>query len=104
MQAGEVLKEKGIIKISEAKNSKNTVDICGIIKSVKVIHTKKGTSMAFVKIFDETGEEELTIFPTIFADNFSIIEKNNIVVIKGHHEERNGEASFLVDNIDLLED
>ena len=100
----DLLKEKGIIKISEAKNSKNTVDICGIIKSVKVIHTKKGTSMAFVKIFDETGEEELTIFPTVFADNFSKIEKNNIVVIKGHCEERNGEASFLVDNIDLLED
>ena len=100
----ELLADKGIIKISDAKGSKKSVNLCGIIKNVKIIHTKKGSSMAFVKIFDETGEEELTLFPTVFEENFSKIEKNNIIIVSGHHEQRNGENSFLVDKVDILED
>lgn len=100
----DLLKDKGAVKINEAKETKGNITICGIIKNVKVIHTKKGSSMAFVKIFDETGEEELTLFPTVFEENFSKIEKNNIIIVTGHREIRNEEESFLVDKLDVLED
>lgn len=100
----DLLVDKGVIKIGESKENKGKLTLCGIIKQVKVIHTKKGSSMAFIKIFDETGEEEITLFPTLFEENFSIIEKNNIVIVSGHREERNGDVSFLADTVNLLED
>ena len=79
------------------------VNVAGIIKTKKIINTKKGTSMAFIKIFDETGELEITIFPEIYAKNISILEKNQIIIVKGHYEKKNNEINFIANEINLLE-
>ena len=79
------------------------VNVAGIIKTKKIINTKKGTSMAFIKIFDETGELEITIFPELYAKNISILEKNQIIIVKGHYEKKNNEINFIGNEINLLE-
>lgn len=78
--------------------------VAGIVKTKKVIHTKKGTPMAFIKIFDETGEMEITIFPDLYSNVLSITDKNNIIIIEGKKDMKNGEASYLADSIKLLEE
>ena len=95
-------------------NSVNLVDIkekngflttCGIISYVKKIKTKKNSStMAFVKIFDEEGEIEVTIFPKVFNEKYQIIEKNNIVVVKGRVEHNDEKTSLIAEEISLLEE
>ena len=100
----DLLVAKGVKNIIDIQNSREEVSICGIIKTKKIIHTKKGTSMAFIKIFDETGELEATIFPNVYENCLTLLEKNNIVIIKGRFDYRNKEVSFLADQVELLED
>ena len=100
----DLLNEKGAISIKEAlETERGTIITAGIVKVKKIIHTKKGEPMAFVKIFDETSEIELTIFPRVFENTSRILDKNNIVLVKGHNEVSKGETNFIVEEVSLLE-
>lgn len=72
-----------------------------LVNKVKVIHTKKDhRQMAFVSGTDQTGEIELTIFPRQY-DRFSKeLESNNVLLIAGHAEQREGHGlQVIVDKI-----
>ena len=99
----DLLVARGAVPIIEAMNVKQFA-VAGIIKTIKVIHTKKGMPMAFIKIFDETGEMEITIFPNLYSTVISLIEKNNIIVVKGKRDFKNDEVNYLADEISLLEE
>ena len=99
----ELLEKNNVSFIIDAKEM-DKATVAGIIKSKKVINTKKGTPMAFVKIFDETGDMELTIFPTQYGPAISLIEKNNIIVAQITHQISKGEESYIVDEIKRLEE
>lgn len=98
----DLLQAKNIVPISDLAEG-NEVNIVGIVKVKKVVKTKKGASMAFVRVFDQSGDIEVTIFPKLFAEKSALLEKNNIIVIKGRYEVRNDESSFLAENIENLE-
>ncbi|HNX15946.1 MAG TPA: DNA polymerase III subunit alpha [Bacilli bacterium] len=98
----DLLKAKNVVSIGEIPEHVN-VSIAGIVKIKKVIKTKKGSSMAFVKIFDQTGDIEVTVFPQLFAEKAQLLEKNNIVLIKGKYEVRNDESGFIAEDIENLE-
>ena len=99
----ELLEKNNVSFIIDAKEM-DKATVAGIIKSKKVINTKKGTPMAFVKIFDETGDMELTIFPTQYGPAISLIEKNNIIVAQITRQISKGEESYIVDEIKRLEE
>lgn len=99
----ELLEKNNVSFIIDAKEM-DKATVAGIIKSKKVINTKKGAPMAFVKIFDETGDMELTIFPTQYGPAISLIEKNNIIVAQITHQISKGEESYIVDEIKRLEE
>lgn len=100
----ELLDEKGVTPLSEAFDKQGDITICGIVKTKKNIRTKKGTTMSFVKLFDETGEIEITVFPMVFDASISLLEKNRIVIVKGHFDRRGEDVTFLADEITPLED
>jgi DNA polymerase-3 subunit alpha len=99
----DLLVNKGVVSISEIIPQTDTT-IAGIIKAKKVINTKKGSMMAFIKIFDQSAEIEVTIFPTVYEKTATILDKNNIVVISGHLEEKDGEVNFIANDIEKLEE
>lgn len=78
--------------------------IAGIIKSKKIILTKKGDNMAFIKIFDETGEIEIIVFPNLYQNIDTKLEINTIVLIKGYLENKNESVHFIAENIQKLEE
>ena len=92
-----------LIPLSEANEEKGTFKVMGIVKSVKVINTKKGTPMAFVKIFDQGGEFETTIFSDLYSDYMQYIKKNNILLLEGSNRYSKGETSFIVNTIEYVE-
>ena len=99
----DIIKSLGAINTVEAKEGGDCT-IVGIISSIKVIKTRKGGKMmAFVKIFDEVGEIELTIFPKLYDEAFKLLIKNNIIVVTGHYEESEEHASFNAETISPLE-
>lgn len=98
----EELNKLGVISINDAKE-KNSALVAGIIKMIKTITTKKGESMSFVKIFDETDEMEITIFPKTLKENAKLVKKNNIVIIQIKMRESRDETSYIADEIKSLE-
>lgn len=99
----DLLKEKNVTYIQHVPTY-GQVNVCGIIKKKKIIKTRKGSSMAFVTIYDQTGELEITVFPSVFELTNSILDKNNIIVVKGRYDGRGADISFVGNEIALLED
>ena len=98
----EQLNKLGIVQINEASRTK-TVKIAGVIKDIRRLKTKKGEPMAVIKIYDQTGDLNVTIFPRVFDVAKGYLVKNAIVIITGKFEQRE-DPSFFADNIEVLED
>lgn len=93
------------LPIVEAKDSQNTINIAGIVSQIKTIKTRKtGSTMAFMKMFDQSGEIEVTVFPTLFTEKYKLLTKNNILLITGHYEKKDEKESFVAEKISLLQE
>ena len=73
------------ISLDQINASVGDIKTVGIIKNIKKITTKKKEQMAYITVYDDTSEMELTIFPEAYAKSLSSIKKNNIVVIDGYY-------------------
>lgn len=101
----DLLEMHHVVPLIEAKESQKRVTVCGIISSIKTIKVKKNnTTMAFIKVFDESDELEVTIFPKTFEAYYTLLEKNNIVLIEGRFEINKDREGFIADKISLLEE
>ena len=98
------LEAKGVINIIDAKEETNEVLVAGLIKNKKVINTKKGEQMAFIKIFDETDELEFTVFPRTYKECASLIEKNALIIAKVKKQVGQDEETYIAEEIKKLED
>ena len=59
------------------------VSVLGILKNIRKTRTKKGEPMAFGTIQDETGEMEFVVFSEVYPLVFSLLEENQLVLLKG---------------------
>ena len=75
-------KEQKANRISSIYESK-FVSVLGILKNIRKTRTKKGEPMAFGTIQDETGEMEFVVFSEVYPLVFSLLEENQLVLIKG---------------------
>ena len=75
-------KEKKANRISTIYESK-PVSVLGILKNIRKTRTKKGEPMAFGTIQDETGEMEFVVFSEVYPIVFSLLEENQLVLLKG---------------------
>nr|MDQ3094230.1 OB-fold nucleic acid binding domain-containing protein [bacterium] len=55
----------------------------GNITSIRVITTKSGKQMAFVRLSDETNDIEVVVFPKIYEQAPSLWQVDNILVVEG---------------------
>lgn len=99
----DLITSKNAKTILEAKQT-NRCLVAGIIRSIKTIMNKKGQEMAFVKIFDETDELEMTIFQDSYKDCFNILKKNNIILADIKENIHQDNKTYIGENITLLED
>ncbi len=74
-----------------------TSAVYGLVEDVRVILTKKGEKMAFVKISDMTGALEVVFFPRVFVESIDCIVPGTCIAIRGKISFRNGELSLLAD-------
>ncbi|MCH4008331.1 DNA polymerase III subunit alpha [Companilactobacillus sp.] len=72
------------VKISHLSDYQGrNVNLLGLIKSMRVIRTKKGEQMAFATAEDETGSISITIFPRLYKKIQSEPLEGKILVIVG---------------------
>lgn len=91
-------------RISQIRNGYRgtTVVTTGLIESVRELITKKGDKMAFVKLVDQTDAIEMTVFPSVYADQKELLVPGTCVAVKGKLDIRNDEPSILVDRTKKL--
>ena len=96
-------------KITQIDNLKMNVEseILAIVRSIKSIVVKngkdKGKPMAFLTVFDESDELDVTIFSSLWADYVTEIKENSILLIKGKAEIRNSKPSMIAREIKVIE-
>ena len=96
----EELNKRGVKLINEASRT-SIVKVAGVIKEVRTINTKKGEQMAVIKVFDQSGDLSVTIFPRVYSQAKGYIIKNNILIITGRFDQ-NEDNQFIADSIETL--
>ncbi len=71
----------------------------GILNRVREVQTKKGKSMAFATLEDQTGKIDTVIFPKIFEQHQGKIQNDMALLIKGKIDEREGEIQLIAEKI-----
>jgi DNA polymerase-3 subunit alpha len=79
-----------------------TAIAAGMVESVRMILTRGGDQMAFVKLVDYEGTIEAAIFPKIFSEHRDILKPETVIALKGRLSSRNGELSMVADKLKAL--
>ena len=74
----------------------------GIIEDVRMVLTRTGDQMAFIKLTDFDGSIEAVVFPKSFAEHKSILKADTCIALKGRLSNRNGELSLVADQLKAL--
>ncbi len=83
----------------DARYDGKNVMLAGMIAGVRTITTKKGDPMAFVQLEDLQGQCEVVVFPRTYAEVKELLVPDNVVVVKGKAQTREGQTSLLADSI-----
>ncbi|MBQ3435124.1 MAG: DNA polymerase III subunit alpha, partial [Selenomonadaceae bacterium] len=79
------------------------VKVGGLITEVRQIMTKRGESMAFVKVEDFDGTIDITLFPAVFSKSFNVALPDEVVVVEGRVDNMNDTIAILADSITAAE-
>lgn len=79
-----------------------TAVAAGMIEDMRVILTKGGDQMAFIKIADYDGAIEAVVFPKNFTEYRDIIKPETCIALKGRLSNRNGELSMVAEALKAL--
>lgn len=93
-------------KFSALKTSKDLdkcigrrIKVGGLITDVRRIMTKRGASMAFLKLEDFDGTINVTLFPNVFSKSFNVALAGEVVVVEGRVDSSNDTLAILADSI-----
>lgn len=81
------------------KKNGEFITVAGLMIEIKRIRTKKGESMAFVTLQDETGSLSCTLFPKEFAAMNVHLKEWKTAGLSGSIEWRNGKPQLIVKKI-----
>ncbi|HVY72477.1 MAG TPA: DNA polymerase III subunit alpha [Candidatus Paceibacterota bacterium] len=79
-----------------------TAVAAGMIQDMRVILTKGGDQMAFIKIADYDGTIEAVVFPKNFTEHKDILKPDTCIALKGRLSNRNGELSMVAEALKAL--
>ncbi|MEK7167841.1 MAG: DNA polymerase III subunit alpha, partial [Patescibacteria group bacterium] len=85
------------------------VRVAGVVTNVKRIQTKKGDTMAFAKIEDDSGSVEILVFARTLEQNPHLWLADNIIACSGKISDKDEEVKILCDcaavlNMDNIEE
>jgi DNA polymerase-3 subunit alpha len=86
------------ISIKELKSG-NAVRIGGLIRSTKIIKTKRGDLMAFVTIEDLHGAVEATVFSRVYTSVIDLLVEDKAVFIQGQVQKDEQSVKILAEKV-----
>ena len=79
-----------------------TAVAAGMIEDVRMILTRGGDQMAFIKIADFDGSIEAVVFPKNYTEHKAILQPETCIALKGKVSNRNGELSMVAEALKAL--
>ncbi|QDP42178.1 DNA polymerase III subunit alpha [Radiobacillus deserti] len=97
----ELLRANGYITFRNARKLVGQKQLRGsaIIQEVKTIRTKRGESMAFLSLGDETDEMDGVVFPDLYRTISRWLKEESMVLLKGKVENRNGRLQWVLEDV-----
>jgi len=92
---GKVTKIQDLREKDEGKSKK----ILGVISAIRLINTRGGEKMAFVKIEDPTGQAELVAFPRLLKEQAALLQLNQAIIVEGKINFKEGAPKILPDKV-----
>jgi DNA polymerase-3 subunit alpha len=96
------LRDVKTVPLAEIASGSGTFLVAGVIKSIRVITTKKGQPMAFLSLYDDTSEADFIVFSEEYTASYSALKNDNAVLVKCHKDPRRDD-SYLADLVTTLE-
>lgn len=84
-------------------NENTNCKLVAYVNRINKIRTKRGDSMAFMLLSDETDELETVIFPNIYRNVRPILEDDGLYRIEGKVSVRNGEKQLIVHHLEPID-
>lgn len=88
--------------VAETAHEGTITVVSGIVEDYKVVITKKGEHMAFLRVADFTGSIEIVIFPRTLEECKDIIGADKCIAIKGRFSRRNESPSVVAEKVKAL--
>lgn len=100
-----ILKQVVTTSIRQCQNKPNetSVTVAGTINDLKIITTKKGKRMAFMELEDLSGKCEVILFSDSFKKFSELLEKDELVIVKGKLERKDEGIKVFAEGVELLE-
>lgn len=100
----EILSQRGkdILYLQSDGKDNTTETIGAVIEAVKTTRTKKGDTMALVKLRDYSSVFEVAVFPESYKKYKNMLIVDAPVKVTGKLSTRNGEKTMIVDSINIL--
>ncbi|RLL47878.1 DNA polymerase III subunit alpha [Oceanobacillus piezotolerans] len=98
----ESLRGAGYIPLQNVQHlvGKKDVKSVVIIEAIKTIRTKRGESMAFLTISDETNDIDAVLFPEQYRNTNRWLKEEAIIIIKGKIETRNSQIQWVINELE----
>lgn len=101
--AGYLAEASTSVKELEKHPDDAQVRLGGIIAAAKKIYAKNGSEMYFVTLEDMGGRVELIVFPRVAAQTENFWKEDEIVLVEGKVNRKDGDAKILVDTVQKLD-
>lgn len=80
------------------------INLVCMVKGFKIHTDRGGKKMCFLRIEDESGETDATVFSDVYRKSESKLSDNAVLLIKAHVSSRNGHSGIICDEIYNAED
>ena len=99
-------KERTTVNLGRLENTPTgeTVQVLGLLCSLRTVVTRKGDRMAFGVIEDYHGQVELVAFPETYAANLEALQVNRVIGCVGKLEQRKGSVQLVLDEVRPLDE
>ena len=96
------IKDTSIIKLKNVEKYMNrNISVGVLVENIKVINTKKGEKMAFVKISDDTGSVDAVIFPKSNSI-IEVLKEDDVVCLDVMISKRDNDPQVIINKVKMV--
>lgn len=95
------IEQNKLLPLSGLGEAPDSGACAGVVSSVKAILTKKGTRMAFLRLYDEETEAEFTLFSEAYDQSYTALKEGNLVAVI-YEKDRRNPGKYLAKKVDSI--